>query len=69
MAMLDDLVEQVSKRTGLPKEKALEAAQSTIAFLDEKLPPPLGGRIKAALEGDASALGSVTDAIGGMFGR
>lgn len=74
MAMMDELVQQIAARTGIPQDKALQAAQTAIEFLDGRLPPPMGGNLKRLTgEGGGSGggpdLGGVAGKLGGMFGR
>ena len=70
MALIDELVEQVASRTGLPKDKAQAAAQAAVEFLDSRLPAPIGGRIKPLLEGEGGGgLGSIAGGLGGMLGN
>lgn len=76
MAMMDELVQQIAARTGLPPDKAMQAAQAAIEFLDGRLPPPIGGNLKRlASEGGGTGagglpdLGDVAGKLGGMFGR
>ena len=74
MAMMDELVQQIATRTGLPQDKAMQAAQTAIDFLDGRLPPPVGGNLKRLTGGEgggtgAGGLGDVAGKLGGMFGR
>jgi len=69
MALIDEMVDQVASRTGLPKDKALAAAQAAVEFLDSRLPAPIGGQIKPLLHGEGGGLGSVMGGLGGMLGR
>jgi hypothetical protein len=74
MAMMDEMVRQVAERTGLPEDKALAAARAAVDFLDDRLPPPVGGHLKSLLagEGGGGGLGGLGDAagkLGGLFGR
>jgi hypothetical protein len=68
MALIDELVDQVAQRTGLPKDKALAAAHAAVEFLDSRLPAPIGGQIKPLLDG-GGGLGSMVGGLGGMLGR
>lgn len=76
---MDELIKQVSQRTGLSEEKAKTAVDTVVNFLKDKLPGPIGGQIDNVLSGAggtiASAGGAVMDkagdvlgGIGGMFG-
>ena len=67
---MDELVELVSKKTGLPKETARKAAVTVIDFLKDKLPAPIASQVDGLLKGnlDAGALDSLKD-LGGLFGK
>lgn len=77
MAMMDEMVKQIAARTGLPEDKALDAARAAVEFLDGRLPPPVGGHLKSMLAGEGGGgamgglggLGGAADKLGGMFGR
>jgi hypothetical protein len=82
MAMVDGLVKEISERTGLPHDKAEQAARAAIDFLDSRLPPPIGGNLHR-LTGEAGAqgaggaagagglpdLGNIAGTLGGLFGK
>jgi len=75
MAMMDELVRQISERTGIPQDKAQMAARTAIEFLDGRLPPPVGGNLHRLVDGGAQGgagggpdLGKLAGGLGGMFG-
>ncbi len=77
MAMMDELVQQISERTGIPHDKAQMAARTAIEFLDGRLPAPIGGNLDRLIgEGGAGGggggglpdLGKLGGGLGGMFG-
>lgn len=74
MAMLDELVQQISQRTGLPADKAEAAARTAIEFLDSRLPAPVGGNLGKLVHGGGEGgggmpdLGKMAGGLGGMFG-
>lgn len=73
MSMLDELVAQISQRTGLPQDKALEAARTAVEFLDSRLPAPIGGNLGKLVHGGGEGgglpdLGSLAGGLGGLFG-
>ncbi len=72
MAMLDELVQQISQRTGLPADKAEAAARTAVEFLDSRLPPPVGGNLSKLVNGGGGGgipdLGKMAGGLGGMFG-
>ncbi len=65
---MDELVNAVSAKTGLPKDQAQAAAQAVLDFLMTKLPPPVAGQVKAALGGGGN-MGDVAKGLGGMLGK
>lgn len=75
MAMLDDLVQQISERAGIPADKAQVAARTAIDFLDDRLPAPVGGQLKRMVDGGGGGgggvpgLGDLKGGLGGMLGR
>jgi len=73
--MLDELVAQISQRTGLPQDKAQEAARTAVEFLDSRLPAPIGGNLGKLVHGGGAGgagglpdLGDLAGGLGGMFG-
>ena len=67
---MDDLVKQITERTGLPPDQARVAAQTTIDFIKEKLPESMRGYVDMALNSGmiddvADQAGSI---LGGLFG-
>jgi len=70
---MDDLIKQVSAKTGLSPEQSKGAADAVISYLKSKLPAPIAGQIDGLLGGgtDAAtgAMGKVTGALGNVFGK
>jgi hypothetical protein len=66
MAMMDELVQQISERTGIPQDKAQMAARTAIEFLDGRLPAPVGGNLHRLIEGGGGGLPDLGK-LGGMF--
>jgi hypothetical protein len=68
---MDQLVQQVSSRTGLPEDQARAAVQACVDFLKEKLPGPASAAIDQALGSGqtAGAFGQAADAARGTFGQ
>lgn len=74
MAMMDELVQQIATRANLPPDKAMQAARTAIEFLDDKLPPPVGGNLSRLLgegggQGGGPDVGDIAGKLGGLFGR
>ncbi len=74
---MDELIKQVSQRTGISEDKARTAVDTVVGFLKERLPAPIAGQVDNALNSSAGAIGSAGDAIadragdvlGGIFGK
>ncbi len=47
---MDELIDQITEKTGIPRDAAKQAADVVIAFLKQKLPAPIGSRIDTVLE-------------------
>ena len=52
---MDELIKLVSKKTGLPEDKAKVAVQVVVDFLKKKLPAPVAGQIDSVLKGGGRA--------------
>lgn len=69
---MDELIKTVSERTGLPEDKARDAAQAVLDFLKEKLPEPIASKLEGFVEGQGDAIGDAigdaTDKLKGLFG-
>ena len=67
---MDDLIKQVSQRTGLSEEKAKTAVDTVVNFLKDKLPSPIAGQIDNALSGAGGAVADKAgDLLGGIMGK
>ena len=70
---MDELVNLVSKKTGIPKAQAKVAVEIVIGFLKDKLPAPIAGQLDSVISGgggmDMDKLGDVAKGLGGMFGK
>lgn len=77
---MDELIKQVSERTGISEDKARTAIDTVVGFLKERLPSPIAGQVDNVLNSSAGAIGSAGDAIadkagdllgglGGVFGN
>ncbi|MEO7913715.1 MAG: hypothetical protein ABIV47_29020 [Roseiflexaceae bacterium] len=63
---MDDLIKQITERTGLPADQARAAAQTTIDFLKEKLPESMRGYVDMAL--NSGMIDDVASQAGGLLG-
>ena len=60
---MDELVELIVKKTGIPKATAEQVVEVVVDFLKKKLPDPIAGNLDNILEGDAGG-----DLLGGLMG-
>lgn len=51
---MDELIKEVTTRTGLPEDKARAAAEAVIGFLKQRLPEPAKGMVSQYLGGAKS---------------
>jgi hypothetical protein len=72
---MDDLIKQVTERTGISESQARTAVETVVGFLKERLPAPLAGQVDTVIGGAGGALGGIADkagdvlgGLGGMFG-
>jgi nucleoid DNA-binding protein len=61
---MNELVQQVSQRTGLSEDKAQETVNTVVSYLKQKLPAPVASQIDSALEG-----GGIGGTLGSVFGK
>ncbi len=77
---MEELVKQVSERSGISEEQARTAVTTVVGFLKERLPAPIAGQVDNVLGSSAGAIGSGIDAVtdkagdllgglGGMLGK
>ncbi len=67
---MDELVKQVSEKTGLSEEKSKIAVETVLNYLKDKLPDPIAGQIDNVLGGgESDALGNLAGGLGGLFGN
>jgi uncharacterized protein (DUF2267 family) len=69
---MDQLIDMVAQRTGLPRNQAEQAAQVVVGFLKDRLPGPIGSQIDSVLSGGGASggvAGQVQQGLGGVFGQ
>ncbi len=54
---MDELVNQVADRVGIPHDKAAQAVQVVVGYLKDKLPGPIASQIDGALGGQSGGGG------------
>jgi hypothetical protein len=62
---MDELVKLVVEKTGIPEATALQAVETVIDYLKDKLPAPIAGRLDDVFEGGA---GNMLGGLGGLLG-
>ena len=69
---MNEIIQRLIERTGLPEDKAAAAVDTVLGFLKEKLPGPVGSQIDSLMGGGAGMadkLGGMGSGLGGMFGN
>jgi len=69
---MDEIIQRLIDKTGLPEDKARAAVDTVLGFLKEKLPGPVASQIDNLLAGGSGVgdkLGSAAQSLGGMFGK
>ena len=67
---MEELIKQVSAKTGISEDQARTAVTTVLGFLKNKLPAPIAGQIDNALGcggGGESNLGDIASKVGGIF--
>lgn len=67
---MQELINSLKEKIGLPEDKAQEAVQYVLNFIKSKLPESLHQHIDAAASGKnvQDMVSGVTGKLGGMFG-
>ncbi len=71
---MDELISQITSRTGISQEQAQQAVEMVMGFAKSKLPEPLASQIDGLMGsggGSGDMLGQVQDQLGnlgGLFG-
>ena len=66
---MDEIIKQVSEKTGLSADQAKSAVDAVIGVLKTKLPAPIAGQIDSLLGGGtADAASGTLDAVKGALG-
>ena len=73
-SIMDQLINQITERTGITHDQALQAVNAVVNFLKSQLPAPLAGQIDGLLgpTGGANLAEQAEQALGGlggMFGK
>lgn len=69
---MDEIVQQVAQRAGIPEDKARMAVQTVLSQLEQRLPGPIAAQLRSYLSGGGGGgggLGDMAKGLGGMFGK
>ena len=70
---MDELVQRIHERTGIPEDKAREAANAAVGFIKERLPDPIADKLDDFIEGNADSMTDLADGavdkLKGMLGN
>ena len=62
---MEELISQVTQKTGISDQQAKGAIDTVIAYLKGKLPGPIAGQLDSVLSGGGKT-GGLGDVMGGM---
>jgi hypothetical protein len=68
---MNEIIQRLIEKTGLPEDKAAAAVETVVGFLKEKLPSPVASQIDNLMGGGSEAsgqLGGMGARLGSMFG-
>ena len=69
---MNEIIQRLMDKTGLPEDKATAAVDAVVGFLKEKLPGPIGSQIDSLLAGGTGVgdkLGGMAKGLGGTFSK
>jgi len=69
---MDELIKQVTAKTGISEDQARTAVTTVLGFLKDKLPAPIAGQLDNVVSGGsglAGGLGDMANKVGGMFSK
>jgi uncharacterized protein (DUF2267 family) len=70
---MEELIKQVTAKTGISEEQARGAVTTVLGFLKDKLPAPIAGQLDNVVAGGGSSvaggLGDMASKVGGMFSK
>jgi hypothetical protein len=69
---MEELIKQVTAKTGISEDQARTAVNTVIGFLKDKLPAPIAGQLDNVVSGGTTAaggLGDLANKVGGMFSK
>jgi hypothetical protein len=65
---MEELIRQVTQRTGISEDQARTAVNTVLGYLRDRLPAGLGGQLDNLVGGSVGAAGDVADRAGDLLG-
>ena len=65
---MEELLNTVAEKTGLPLDKAQGAIDAVMDFIKDKLPAPIASQVEKLVAGGGDAAGGLTDKLGDVTG-
>ncbi|MDT7604857.1 MAG: hypothetical protein QOF61_2854 [Acidobacteriota bacterium] len=65
---MDELIKQVTERTGISEEQARTAVNTVISHLKNGLPASISGQLDSLIGGGTGAVGDLTSRAEGIIG-
>jgi hypothetical protein len=73
---MQELINQVTQRTGISEDQARQAVETVLGFLKDKLPAPIAGQLDNVVSGGSGegtsgggGLSDLAGSVGGFFGK
>jgi hypothetical protein len=65
---MEELIKQVTAKTGISEDQARSAVTTVLDFVKDKLPAPIAGQIDNVIGGGGGAAGDIASKLGGLLG-
>ncbi|HEU4596928.1 MAG TPA: hypothetical protein VFS10_17475 [Pyrinomonadaceae bacterium] len=65
---MDELIKQVTEKTGISEAQARSAVETVVGFLKDRLPAPIAGQLDGVIGGAGGAVGGLADKAGDVLG-
>ena len=66
---MDDLLKQITEKTGISVDKAKEVVETVMGFIGDKLPAPIADQVTKLIGGASGAAGGAAGGLGGMLDK
>ena len=65
---MDELIKQVTEKTGISESQARTAIETVLGFLKNRLPEPVAGQVDGLLGGATGVVGGLANTAGDVLG-